>query len=156
MGNVKTAEAEYRGGMRFDISAGSGHALTVDVSEVDGGQNAGFSPMELPLVALLGCVGMDVVSILKKKRQQVTGYSMNARGVRAETHPQVFVEITVEHTFTGQGIEQAAVDRALELASTRYCSVSAMLGKTAEIVHTTRIVEAGVEARQTADGQASS
>lgn len=143
MGNIKTAEAEYRGGMRFDISAGSGHSLTVDVSEADGGQNAGFSPMELPLVALLGCIGMDVVSILKKKRQQVTGYSMSARGVRAETHPKVFVEITVEHTFTGHGIEQAAVDRALELASTRYCSVSAMLGKTAEIVHTTRIVEAG-------------
>ncbi|HEY7093095.1 MAG TPA: OsmC family protein [Ktedonobacterales bacterium] len=146
MGNIKTAQAEYRDGMRFDISAGSGHSLTVDVSEADGGQNAGFSPMELPLVALLGCIGMDVVSILKKKRQQVTGYAMSARGVRAETHPQVFVEITVEHTFTGHGIEQAAVDRALELASTRYCSVSAMLGKTAEIVHTTRIVEAGVEA----------
>jgi putative redox protein len=62
------------------------------------------------------------------------------------------VEITVEHTFTGHGIEQAAVDRALELASTRYCSVSAMLGKTAEIVHTTRIVEAGQEV----SGQASS
>jgi putative redox protein len=152
MGQIKTAEAEYRGGMRFDISAGSGHALTVDVSEADGGQNAGFSPMELPLVALLGCIGMDVVSILQKKRQQVTGYAMSARGVRAETHPQVFVEITVEHTFTGHGIEQAAVDRALELASTRYCSVSAMLGKTAEIVHTTRIVEAGVEASQEAGG----
>jgi putative redox protein len=156
MGNIKTAQAEYRGGMRFDISAGSGHSLTVDVSEADGGQNAGFSPMELPLVALLGCIGMDVVSILKKKRQQVTGYAMSARGVRAETHPQVFVEITVEHTFTGHGIEQTAVDRALELASTRYCSVSAMLGKTAEIVHTTRIVEAGGEAGQEVSEQASS
>jgi putative redox protein len=146
MGNVKTAEAEYRGGMRFDISAGSGHSLIVDVSEEDGGQNAGFSPMELPLVALLGCIGMDVVSILKKKRQQVTGYAMSARGVRSETHPKVFVEIAVEHTFTGHDIEQAAVDRALELASTRYCSVSAMLGKTAEIIHTTRIVAAAEEA----------
>src|SRR5262245_4430414 len=150
MGNIKTAEAEYRGGMRFDISAGSGHSLTVDVSEADGGQNAGFSPMELPLVALLGCIGMDVVSILKKKRQQVTGYAMSARGVRAETHPQVFVEITVEHTFTGRDIEQAAVDRALELSSTRYCSVSAMLSKTAEIIHTTRIVEAAENASEAA------
>jgi putative redox protein len=146
MGNVKAAEAEYRGGMRFDISAGSGHSLTVDVSEEDGGQNAGFSPMELPLVALLGCIGMDVVSILKKKRQQVTGYVMTAQGVRAETHPKVFTQITVEHVFTGPNIEQAAVDRALELASTRYCSVSAMLGKTAEIIHTTRIVAAGEKA----------
>ena len=56
--------------------------------------------------------------------------------------PQVFTQITVEHTLIGYGIEQAAVDRALELASTRYCSVSAMLGKTAEIVHTTQIIEA--------------
>jgi putative redox protein len=141
MEHMKTAQAEYRGGMRFDISAGSGHSLTVDVSEADGGLNAGFSPMELPLVALLGCIGMDVVSILRKKRQQVTGYAMSARGVRAETHPKVFTQITVEHTFTGRGVTQEAVDRALELASTRYCSVSAMLGKTAEIVHTTRIVE---------------
>jgi putative redox protein len=141
MEHMKTAQAEYRGGMRFDISAGSGHSLTVDVSEADGGLNTGFSPMELPLVALLGCIGMDVVSILRKKRHQVTGYAMSARGVRAETHPKVFTQITVEHTFTGHGVTQEAVDRALELASTRYCSVSAMLGKTAEIVHTTRIVE---------------
>jgi putative redox protein len=141
MEHIKTATAEYRGGMRFDVSAGSGHTLTVDVSEEDGGQNAGFSPMELPLVALLGCIGMDIVSILRKKRQQVTGYHMSAQGVRAETHPKVFLQIAVEHTFTGYGITQEAVDRALELASTRYCSVSAMLGKTAEIVHTTRIIE---------------
>jgi putative redox protein len=141
MGSVKTAQARYRGGMRFDIESGSGHTLTVDVSEADGGQNAGFSPMELPLMALVGCMGMDVVSILAKMRQELTGYELRVRGERAATHPQVFVEIAVEHTFAGRGLTQEAVDRAIGLSATKYCSVSAMLGKTATISHTTRIVE---------------
>jgi putative redox protein len=142
MTSVKSAQARYRGGMRFDIESGSGHTLSVDVGVADGGQNAGFSPMELPLMALVGCMGMDVVSILVKMRQDLTGYEMRVRGVRAATHPQVFVEIAVEHTLTGHGLTQEAVDRAIALSSTRYCSVSAMLNKTATITHTTRLIEA--------------
>lgn len=143
MGTIKTAQATWGGGLRFAITSGSGHTLTVDTSPADGGENAGFSPMELPIMALVGCMGMDVVSILKKKRLDVTGYTMSVRGERAEQHPQVFVEITVEHVITGRAISQEAVDRAIELSATRYCSVSAMLNKTATIHHTARIVEAG-------------
>jgi putative redox protein len=143
MANVKTATARYQGGMRFDIASGSGHTLSVDVAADEGGQNAGFSPMELPIMALVGCMGMDVVSMLRKMRQELTGYQMSVRGVRAETDPKVFVAITVEHTFAGANLSQQAIDRALELSRTKYCSVSAMLEKTATITHTTRIVSPG-------------
>jgi putative redox protein len=142
MGSVKTAVARYQGGMRFDIDSGSGHTLSVDVPVEEGGQGAGFSPMELPIMALLGCMGMDVVSIVRKMRQELTGYRMSARGVRAETDPKVFVEIAVEHVFAGHDLRPQAIERALELSRTKYCSVSAMLEKTATITHTTRIVPA--------------
>ncbi len=142
MASIKTAVARYQGGMRFDIESGSGHALTVDVPPEEGGEDAGFSPMELPIMALVGCVGMDVVSILRKMRQELTSYQMSVRGVRAETHPKVFVAITVEHTFAGANLSQEAIDRAIALSRTKYCSVSAMLEKTATITHTVRIVAA--------------
>ena len=142
MASIKTAHASFSAGMRFEAEAGSGHRLVMDTADVEeGGQNAGFSPMELPLVALAGCMGMDIVSILRKQRQDLTGYTIGVRGVRAETHPMVFVQIEVEHTFTGRGLKREAVERALVLSETKYCSVSAMLGKTASITHTIRIEE---------------
>ncbi len=143
MAGIKTARARFDGGMRFIAESGSGHQLVMDTAdEKEGGQNSGFSPMELPLVALIGCVGMDLVSILRKQRQAVTGYELAVRGTRAEEHPQVYTAITVEHTITGRDLKRAAVERALELSRTRYCSVSAMLGKTAEITHVLNLVEA--------------
>jgi putative redox protein len=140
MAKTKTAHARYIDGMRFEIDSGSGHTLTVDTPGDEGGENAGFSPMELPLMALVGCMGMDVVSILRKSRQDLRGYQMNITGTRAETHPKVFVEIQVEHVFAGTNLSQDTIDRAINLSATKYCSVSAMLEKTAQITHTTRIV----------------
>jgi putative redox protein len=141
--SIKTATARYQSGMRFEIASGSGHTLSVDVQPEEGGGNAGFSPMELPIMALVGCMGMDVVSILRKMRQPVAGYQLSVRGVRAETDPKVFVAIEVEHTFSGADLSQEAIDRAIELSRTKYCSVSAMLEKTAAITHTTRVVAEG-------------
>lgn len=150
MASEKTATARYAGGMRFEITAGSRHTLMVD-SPADGAPSAGFSPMELPLMALLGCMGMDVVSILGKMRQELTGYRMNTRAIRAKEHPQVYIEIEVEHVFAGNNLSRDAVDRAMELSRTKYCSVSAMLEKTAQITHTVRIVpQAELEALGTA------
>lgn len=140
MASEKTATARYMAGMRFEITAGSGHTLTVDSPAEEGGPSAGFSPMELPLMALVGCMGMDVVSILAKMRQELTGYRMHIHGTRATTHPQVYVAIEVEHTFAGNNLSREAIDRAIELSRTKYCSVSAMLEKTATISHTVRIV----------------
>ena len=151
MASEKFATARFDGGMKFTARSGSGHELTMDTGVNDGGENAGFSPMELPLVALLGCTGMDAVSVLRKMRQDVTGYEMSAHGVRAETHPKVFVAIEVEHIFTGNALVADSVRRAVELSATRYCSVGGMLHHTATITHKITLVDAATGTRTSAD-----
>jgi putative redox protein len=142
MAEVMAVQATLETGMRFEVEAGSGHRVTLDAAEHGGGHNEGFRPMEMLLVGLAGCTGMDVISILRKKRQDVTGYEVHVQGVRAEDHPMVFVEITVEHVVTGHHIQPEAVARAIELSEERYCGAGAMLGKVAHLTHTYRIVEA--------------
>ncbi|HAE83811.1 MAG TPA: osmotically inducible protein OsmC [Ktedonobacter sp.] len=137
-----TVQSKLATGMRFEVEAGSGHHVTLDAAEHGGGHNEGFRPMELLLVGLAGCTGMDVISILRKKRQDVTAYEVHITGVRAEEHPMVFVEITVEHIVTGHRIQPEAVARAIELSEERYCGAGAMLGKVAHLTHTYHIVEA--------------
>src|SRR5438874_2903392 len=141
MAEQMTATVRLETGMRFDAEAGSGLHVTLDAAEHGGGQNAGFRPMELLLVGLGGCTGMDVISILRKKRQQVTGYQVLVQGRRAENHPMVFEDITVEHIITGHHLDHEAVRRAIELSETRYCGAGAMLGKVAQLRHMFCIVE---------------
>src|SRR5438874_12209057 len=136
------ATVKLETGMRCDAEDGSCHHVTLDAAEHGVGQNAGFRPIELLLVGLGGCTGMDVISILRKKRQQVTGYEVHVTGVRAEEHPMVFVEITVEHIVTGHRLQPEAVARAIELSEQRYCGAGAMLGTLSHLTHTYRIVEA--------------
>ncbi len=142
MAEEMTALARLDEGMQFDVVAGSGHRVTLDASEHGGGKGAGFVPMEMLLVGLAGCTAMDVISILRKKRQDVTSYEVYVHGVRAEDHPTVFTEITVEHRVTGRHINPEAVRRAVELSETKYCGAGAMLGKTARLTHTFHIFEA--------------
>jgi putative redox protein len=142
MAEKMTALARLEAGMRFDAESGSGHPVTLDAAEHSGGQNAGFIPLELLLIGLAGCTGMDVISILRKKRLQITDYEVRVEGIRAEEHPMVFVEITVEHVITGHNIPPGAVARAVQLSEDRYCGAGAMLGKVAHLTHTFRIVEA--------------
>ena len=142
MAEVMMARAILETGMRFDAESGSGHHVTLDADKHGGGENLGFRPMELLLVGLAGCTGMDVISILRKKRQEVTGYQVHVQGVRAEEHPMVFVEITIEHIVAGHHIQPEAVTRAIALSEERYCGAGAMLGKLAHLTHTYRIVEA--------------
>jgi putative redox protein len=145
MAEQMTALVKLETGMQFDVEAGSGHHLTLDAAEHGGGHNAGARPMELLLMGLGGCTGMDVISILRKKRQQVTGYEVHVSGLRAEENPMVFVEITVEHVVEGYHIQPEAVARAIQLSEERYCGAGAMLGKVAHLTHTFRIVEAAEE-----------
>jgi putative redox protein len=142
MAEQMTATVKLETEMRFDAEAGSGHHVTLDAAEHGGGHNEGFRPMEMLLVGLAGCTGMDVISILRKKRQQVTGYAVHVVGVRAEDHPMVFVEITVAHIVTGYHIQPEAVERAIQLSEKRYCGAGAMLGKVAHLTHTYRIIDA--------------
>lgn len=146
MGEVLTVRSRLLDGMQFAALAGSGHTVVLDAAEHAGGQGAGFVPMEMLLVGLAGCTGMDVISVLRKKRQDVTGYEVQVHGERAEDHPMVFTDITVEHIVTGHNVSPEAVARAIELSETKYCGAGAMLGKTAKLLHTFRIVEATPEA----------
>ncbi|MGZ3636771.1 MAG: OsmC family protein [Ktedonobacterales bacterium] len=146
MGEVLTARIRLIDEMQFAAEAGSGHTVILDAAEHAGGHGAGFVPMEMLLVGLAGCTGMDVISILRKKRQQVTGYEVRVRGERAEDHPMVYTDITVEHLITGRNVSPEAVARAIEISESKYCGAGAMLGKTANLIHTFRIVEALPEA----------
>ncbi len=141
MGEVMTARSTLAGGTHFNAVAGSGHTVSLDAAVDHGGQDTGFRPMELLLVGLAGCTGRDVISILRKKRQEVTGYEVRVRGERAEDHPMVFTTITVEHVVTGHHVDPAAVARAVELSEAKYCGAGAMLRKTAALTHTFTVRE---------------
>ena len=134
-------QAQLETGLRFNIISETGASVTLDSAEYFDGQNVNFSPMEMLLACRAGWRGTSVISVLRKKRQNVTSYRLHVHGIRSDKHPKVFLEISVEHIFTGQGIAQQAVERSIELAETRYCGVSAMLGKTAKITHIYRIIE---------------
>ena len=144
-----TVQATLETGMRFDVETGSGHHILLDATEHNGGQNTGPQPMELLLVGLAGCAGMDTIAILRKKRQDITAYEIRIHGERTEEYPRVFVEITIEHIFTGHAVQPAAVERAIQLTEERYCGASAILGKTAKLTHTFRIIEAGATSAST-------
>ena len=128
-------------GLRMLAEANGGPALVLDSPHPPHGTHTGASPMELLLMGLAGCTGMDVISILIKKRQPVTGFQVRVEAERAPAHPKVYTKIHLEYIIYGQGVSYKAVERAIELSETVYCSANAMLGKTAEITHSYRIVE---------------
>lgn len=132
----------WKGGMAFTGSSDSGYLIPLDARKKAGGQELGFQPLQLFAIGLVGCTGMDVISILQKKRQEVTEFEVSARIERAEEHPKVFTKIVIEYKVTGKGIDQQAVERAVELSETRYCPAQAMLEKAAEISHKITIIEA--------------
>jgi putative redox protein len=120
---------------RFIGRASSGHAIVVDGSE----EKQGPSPMELLLIGLVGCTGHDVVGILQKKRQNVTGLEVTARAERADQPPRVYTAIEVEFVVRGRGMQLKAVEDAIRLSEEKYCSASAMLGTTASITMSYRV-----------------
>jgi len=114
-------------GMTFRGVSGSGHAVVMDAEPAAGGKEQGGRPMEVVLLAFGGCTGMDVISILRKMRQDVSGYEVRLVGERTNQQPTVFTDITVEHVVRGRNLNVDNVRRAVELSATRYCPVSAML-----------------------------
>ncbi len=128
--------------MQFHGSASSGHSLMMDADDAAGGANAGFRPMELLLVGFGGCSGMDVISILRKKRQQVTGLEVNVQGEKTDTYPMIYKTVHIEYIVKGADIEKAAVERAISLSLEKYCSVGATLAKAGTITHSYKIMPA--------------
>jgi len=116
----------------------SGHAVAIDT---DHARNSAPSPMELLLLALGSCAGVDVVSILRKKREDLTSYRVEVRGERREEHPRSYKRMEVHHIVTGRSISERSVAQAIELSEQKYCSVAATLRPTAEIVSSFEIIE---------------
>jgi putative redox protein len=127
-------------GMAFRARAGTGYELIMDTSPDHGGAASGFEPLELLLVALGGCTAIDVISILRKKRQEVTGYRLRVAARQAAEHPRVYTEFVVLHIVQGHNLDPKAVARAVELSALKYCPVSAMLAQAALVHHQFRIV----------------
>lgn len=125
----------WKGGMAFTGTADGSYLIPLDAAKGVGGQDLGFRPLQLLAIGLVGCTGMDVISILKKKRQEVTEFEVSAEIEQAEQHPKVFTKIVLKYTVSGKNLDQEAVERAVELSETKYCGAQAMLKETAEITH---------------------
>lgn len=135
------AVVQWQSDMKFIGSADSGHEIVLDSDASVGGHDEGIRPLELMALSLAGCTAMDVISIMRKKRQNVTGFEVKVHADRAEDHPKVFTKIHITYIFTGQNIDPAACERAIELSETRYCPAQAMLAQVAPTSHSYEIIE---------------
>jgi putative redox protein len=127
------AKVTWKGRLSFDGSAETGFVVPLGAHPSVGGDNDGFRPMELIALGLAGCTGMDVVSILHKKRQEISGFETRIHAEQSGEHPKVFTRITIDYLIEGYQIDPVAVQRAIELSTTRYCPAQAMLSKAVEI-----------------------
>ena len=132
------ATVQYAGDDFFVATPPSGHSIALDIN---GERSSASSPLELLLVSLGACTGADIVTILRKKREQVTGYRVEVRGERREEYPKSYRRMEVKHILHGRSISEAAVKQAIELSTEKYCSVAATLRPTVEIVSTFEIHE---------------
>ncbi len=135
------AHITYIKDMQFIGKASSGHEIVMDSDPSVGGHNAGVRPTELLLLGIGGCSGMDVISILRKKKQEVTGFAINVKGKRDEDYPKKFTEITIEFSIKGKNISEEAVKRAIDLSMNKYCSVKATLEGSAKISFSYKIIQ---------------
>jgi putative redox protein len=130
-----TAQLKWTSGLQFVGRPGDGPAVVIDTRD----DRSGPSPMELVLMGVAGCTAMDVVVIMQKKKADLRDFEVNIRGERAENHPRRFVEIEIEYVLYGMGIKPKAVEQAIQLSETKYCSAIASLNAT--VSHSYRIVE---------------
>ena len=141
MAETKTSRVVWRDEMIFTGLSGNGYTIPLDTAKTQGGHHAGISPIELMLTSLGGCTGMDVLSILRKKQQEVSAFEVQVEGVRADEHPRVWTEIWVKFLVTGRNVDPVAIERAIELSSDKYCGAAATLRHTATIHYTYEITE---------------
>jgi len=135
------AQVVWKDGMTFSGRADSGFSVPLGAPEAVGGADDGFRPMELIAVGLAGCTAMDVISILKKKREKIHEFKVDVQAERADEHPRVFTKIHLHYTFKGELIKPASVERAIELSESRYCPAQAMMLKAVPITHSYDILE---------------
>ncbi len=143
---MKQATVKQVQGTTLIAKSDSAHWVVMDGSPTFGGSNAGSSPKELLLMALGGCTAMDVIPILRKKHAAVDSIEIHVSGNVRDEHPQIFSDIHIEYIIYGNGVNTDDVERAIELSTSKYCSVSAMLRVSVAITHSYRI-EKGHEAQ---------
>lgn len=127
--------------MTFLGESGSGHSVIMDGAPESGGRDLAARPMEMLLIGMGGCTVFDVVSMLKKSRQDIENIEVELTTERADEPPKVFTKIHAHFIVRGRGVKETQVKRAIELSADKYCSASIMLGKTAEITHDYEIQE---------------
>jgi len=123
------ASVRWHQGLTFTGTADTGLTVPLGADPEVGGEDDGLRPMELMALSLAGCTAMDVISILRKKRQDVTSFEVRVHAERADEHPRVFTSAVIEYEVTGHGLQEAAVTRAIELSAVRYCPAQGMLAK---------------------------
>jgi len=135
------ATVTLRDGVCFEGRTDSGHTLLMDGAPEQGGQNNGPRPMEMLLLGLGGCTAFDVVTILRRGRQQISDCQIEITAKRSSDDPKVFTEISLYYRLYGSSLSHKRVEKAIELSARKYCSASIMLGKTALIQHDFEIIE---------------
>ncbi len=136
--NVKIKQIE---GLALAAFSNSNHWVTMGAPLELGGFGAGSRPMELVLMGIAGCVTMDILAILKKKRIALQGFDLDVEGVRADEHPQLYTEINFHFTFIGKDIRKKDIDRAIELTDVKYCGATAMIKPMVKVNYRYEIVE---------------
>jgi len=134
------ARVKLTDGMQFVGTADSGHAVVMDGPPSVGGNDTASRPSELLLMAFGGCSGMDVISVLRKKKQDVTEFEVSVNGTTMDEHPRYFKEIHIEYIIKGRNISDAAVQRAIDLSLDKYCMVGTTIAKAADITSSFRII----------------
>ena len=137
-----SVEVKWLGKKAFEAISSSGHKVIMDASIEVGGEDRGTRPMEMVLMGLGGCSGIDVMMMLEKGKQDVTGCDIEITAERADSVPAVFTKIHVVFKVTGRELNEKRVKRAVELSAEKYCSVSIMLQATVEVTHAYEIIEA--------------
>ncbi len=137
-----TIKVDWKGGKAFEATSATGHKVMMDASKEVGGEDRGSRPMELLLMGLGGCAGIDVTMMLEKGKQDVKDCQMEFTSERADAVPAVYTNINLHFKVTGTDLNEKKVARAVELSAEKYCSVSKMLEKTAEMSHSYEIIEA--------------
>ena len=138
------AKVTWINGRAFLGESGSGHAVVMDGAPEAGGRNIGVRPMEMLLLGLGGCTAFDVVMILEKAREKVTGCEIELDAERASEDPKVFTHVKMTFTLTGHGLKPAAVERAIRLSEDKYCSASAMFRHSATVESEWKVVDLAV------------
>jgi putative redox protein len=137
------ARVQWLDGRAFVGESGSGHAVVMDGAPESGGRNIGVRPMEMLLLGLGGCTAFDIVMILERMREKVTGLDIALEAERAGEDPKVFTHVKLIYKITGRNLKPANVERAVNLSAEKYCSASAMFAKTAKIEHSFEVIEEG-------------